>query len=367
MGLINQSAFQYYARKEQFLGDGAEVNFTLTLVDLPTSEDDFEVYIDGVIVDSGDYSYASPVLTFSVAPANNIEIVVELKVKTWGNYRYVPLSEIVNNFMFAYVGPGKILSAANRRDVLYHAKMGIRNFSFDMSRVEKIQEVEIGPSLSIPMPQDFIGLVAGGISFVDDAGVEHPIPEIRITSKPSESVLQDENYDYIYDENGDLVTGSPIVDENWKNNNATSLFGSYSSGDYFFTGDYIADKVLHFGERYGADPSLMNENGGYIIDEKNGTINFSSNLSGVIITLKYVSDGLGNDDEMKVHKYCEQAIYRWIAYEIMSTSSGYPAYAIRAAEKKKTAEMRNAKIRISRIKPADLMPALRGGSKHIKH
>ena len=33
-----------------------------------------------------------------------------------GNYRYIPLNDIVNNFMFAYVGEGKIIERANKRD-----------------------------------------------------------------------------------------------------------------------------------------------------------------------------------------------------------------------------------------------------------
>ena len=71
MGLITLTPFQYYEASELFLGDGVETDFTLTLDPLPTSEEDFNVYIDDVLVAPSSYSYSSPTVSFNSAPANS--------------------------------------------------------------------------------------------------------------------------------------------------------------------------------------------------------------------------------------------------------------------------------------------------------
>ena len=39
-----------------------------------------------------------------------------------------------------------------------------------------------------------------------------------------------------------------------------------------------------------------------------------TSVSGKTIILKYISDSLGTDDEMKVHKFAEEAMYKYIAH-----------------------------------------------------
>ena len=66
-----------------------------------------------------------------------------------GNYRYTSLTNIVNNFMIAYVGDGKLIDHVAKSDVLFHAKRGLQEFSYDVLRTVKSIEVEMGPSLSL--------------------------------------------------------------------------------------------------------------------------------------------------------------------------------------------------------------------------
>jgi len=75
--------------------------------------------------------------------------------------------------MVSHVGDGKIINYASKTDVLFHARRTIQESAYDISRVEKIQEVELGPSLSIPMPQDYVSYVR--LSWVDAVGIEHLI------------------------------------------------------------------------------------------------------------------------------------------------------------------------------------------------
>ena len=122
------------------------------------------------------------------------------------------------------------------------------------------------------------------------------------------------------------------------------------------------------GERYGLEPQHAQVNGSFYIDERLGKINFSSNLSGKTVILDYISDSLGTDEEMKVHKLAEEAMYKHIAYSILSTSAN-PLHQQLAPrfKKEKFAESRKAKLRLSNIKLEEITQILRGKSKQIKH
>ena len=121
------------------------------------------------------------------------------------------------------------------------------------------------------------------------------------------------------------------------------------------------------GERYGLDPQHAQANGSFYMDPNTGKIHFSSNLSGKTIVLDYISDGLGTDDEMQVHKFAEEAMYKSIAYSIMSTRANVPPSQVNRFRRERFAAVRTAKIRLSNIKLEELTQVLRGKSKHIKH
>ena len=87
---------------------------------------------------------------------------------------------------------------------------------------------------------------------------------------------------------------------------------------------------------------------------------------GETITLRYVSDGLGTDNEMVVHKFCEEAVYKWIAYGILATKSNIPEYIVQRYKKERFAETRKAKIRLSNIKIEEFTQVLKGMGKQIK-
>jgi len=120
------------------------------------------------------------------------------------------------------------------------------------------------------------------------------------------------------------------------------------------------------GERYGLDPQHAQVNGSFYIDERKGMIHFSSILSGKTIILEYISDGLGTDQEMKVHKFAEEAMYKSIAHAIISASS-YGQNLVRRYKKEKFAAIRQAKLRLSNIKLEEITQIFRGKSKQIKH
>jgi len=85
------------------------------------------------------------------------------------------------------------------------------------------------------------------------------------------------------------------------------------------------------------------------------------------VILDYISDSLGTDEEMKVHKFAEEAMYKCIAYAILSTRANIPEYIIRRYKKERFAETRKAKLRLSNIKLEEITQIFRGKSKQIKH
>ena len=121
------------------------------------------------------------------------------------------------------------------------------------------------------------------------------------------------------------------------------------------------------GSRYGLDPQHAQANGSFFIDQTLGKIHFSSNISGKTVVLDYISDSLGTDGEMQVHKFAEEAMYKWIAHAILATRANTQEYLVNRFKKERFAAVRTAKLRLSNIKLEEITQILRGKSKQIKH
>jgi len=147
-----------------------------------------------------------------------------------------------------------------------------------------------------------------------------------------------------------------------------SSFKSQTPVDYHhYDINYVTDiEISNEGRRYGLDPQYSQMNGSFFIDNLRGLIKFGSDLAGETITLHYVSDGLGTDAEMVVHKFCEEAVYKHIAYGILSTKSNIPPFIVQRFKRERFAETRKAKIRLSNIKIEEFTQVLKGMGKQIK-
>jgi len=121
------------------------------------------------------------------------------------------------------------------------------------------------------------------------------------------------------------------------------------------------------GSRHGLSPQHAQVNGSFYIDQQSGKIHFSSNISGKTVVLDYISDGLGTDAEMQVHKLAEEAMYKSILCAIMSAKANVGRGQLAYYKRDKFAAVRTAKLRLSNIKLEELTQILRGKSKHIKH
>ena len=272
-----------------------------------------------------------------------------------GSYQFISLDDIIQQFMFVYVGEDKIIPKASKTDVAFHAQRGLAELSFDTFKSTKALEITVPSTLQMIIPQDYVNYIK--ISWVDGSGIKHLLYPTSKTSNPTKPT-QDTNGDYTFS-SGNMITDSEST--SWANYKATTP--SENNND-----DYEDDTYWPMnGERYGLDPQHAQANGSFYIDENNGKIHFSSNINGKTIVLDYLSDSLGTPEEMKVHKLAEEAMYKYIACAIVFGKSNIPEYQVNRFKKEKFAAVRTAKLRLSNIKLEEITQILRGKSKQIKH
>ena len=197
------------------------------------------------------------------------------------------------------------------------------------------------------------------ISFIDPVNVAQNVldPTNTISNVSAMSATTGKE---LYQASLTSPTGNEKNSSTW--NSYKSITPSENNND-----DYEDDTYWPLdGNRYGLEPSHAQVNGSFYIDNRLGRIHFSSNISGKTVILDYISDSLGTDAEMQVHKFAEEAMYKWIAHAILSTSS-YGQPLVPRLTKEKFAAVRKAKLRLSNIKLEELTQILRGKSKQIKH
>ena len=291
-----------------------------------------------------------------VPPGAKIEIINSHNNET-GNYQNISLKEIINNFMISYVGQDKLINKIKRSDVAFHARRAQQELSYDTYRSSKSQEIEIPASLTMLLPHDYVNYVK--MTYSDASGIEHIIYPTSITGNPS-AITQDTNGAYTYNTDGSLITTDSNTWASFQTSSATQT----NKDDYNYDSDLFDNNI---GERYGLNPVHTQVNGSFFIDSLKGNIHFSSNLLGKTVTLKYLSDSMGTLDEMVVHKFAEEAMYKCIAYAVLCGRANVQEYIVRRFKKDRFAAVRNAKLRLSNLKLEELTQVMRGKSKQIKH
>ena len=275
--------------------------------------------------------------------------------ENYGNYQFTSIKDVINNFIISYVGESKIISKVKRTDVAFHAQRAIQEFSYDVLPSIKAQEIEIGPSLNFILPKDYVNYVK--VTWVDGNGIERIVYPAIKTSNPNQPILQDSNEEYLFDEQNreNLLSEQSITKTNFQK-------AGSNSGE-----DRLDNRGNHFGQRFGLTPENAQSNGVFYIDQTKGIINFDSSFVNRIVTLKYISDGLGDSEELTVHKFAEEALYKYIAHAILATRANTPEYLVMRFKKEAAAAKRNSKLRLSNIKIEEIAQVMRNKSKQIKH
>ena len=400
MSLLTENNRQYYEGAQGFRGDGVTTTFTTTFnTDLdwyaasPSVVDyqknNFKIYTSSNGTPGSwteivsDYSVSDNVITFNTAPADQLYIVVQLKKldggnygstylekavgttveENYGSYAYIKLNDVINNFLVAYVGTGKLIQSVERTDIIFHAKRALQELSYDTLKAVKSQELTIPHNLSVVLPQDYVNYV--NFYWFDNQGVKHIIMPTSLTSNPNSQPLQDGQGVPVQDNFSDNINGTSIAEDRWANNvlgeqrNIDNIIESWEYGYGWGTPFY--------GQEYGMDPQYANANGYFTINDREGKISFSANLVDKLIVFEYISDGLATDLDTKVPKLAEEAMYAYILHAVIASRINQPEYIVQRLKREKSAKIRNTKIRLSNIKLNEIVQVMRGKSKWIKH
>ena len=287
----------------------------------------------------------------------------------WGSYQYVSLQDIVTNFLLMYNGNHSLVNNEERYKVLFHAKRGIQELNYDALKEIKILELSVCNTLRYVLPQDYVNWVR--ISLYKD-GVLRPMSE-NIQTNWSDAYLQDNDCRILFDIDGNIARPEfSDIDYQRITNTKKSIYLNQNNPQFDGMEGWNVDGGWWFeyqiGARYGLNTETANANPTFSINKKAGVINFSSDMSGELAILEYVSDGMENgvNADISLNKLFEEYIYAYIQYAILDAKFGVQEYVVNRARKKKAALLRNAKIRMSNIDPGKLLMNLRGQDKWIK-
>ncbi len=403
-GLITENNRQYYEGAQGFTGkasgDLTGQSFTTTFdtnlvfystvtTDPQYALNNFKVYVSptgvgGSFTEVTAYTVSNNTVTITGAIAASATVVVQLKrldggvygntasEKAYGNttednygsYGYIKLNDIINNFIVAYIGNGKLIPSCKRTDIIFHAKRAMQEFSYDTLKSINSQELTIPNNLSVIMPQDYVNYVS--MSWYDSQGIAHKIYPTKLTTNPYQTPVQDSEGQPTQDANSNNIESTSVVEERWKSN----FYKNDQSADIdnaLANGLYGNGVGYGYGGVYGLDPQYANANGWFTINDREGKFSFSSNLVDKLIVLEYISDGLSSGLDTRIPKMIEEAMYAYISHAIISTRINQPEYIVQRLKKEKSAKLRNAKIRLSNIKLDKIVQTMRGKSKWLKH
>ena len=406
MALITETNQQYYQGAQVFLAVTTQKNFTTTFdtnlilgsadsTEVNYALNNFKLYTSatgfaGTWAEwTTELKVSNNIIELVASPGANVYIAVQLKSLTgglygqtdnerafgqavednYGEYSYVKLGDIIDNYMVGYVGDGKLIQTAKKSDILFFAKRSLQEFSYDTLKSIKSSELTIPDSLSLTIPQDYVNYVS--ICYIDGFGVKRPLyPNNNLTTNPYNTFLQDSAGQPTQDSHGENTEGTSITEERWGQANTQLINGTwYQNWDNFgYAWDnYGINGPFNWGRLYGLDPQYSQANGWFGINEREGRFTFSSNCVGKLVVIEYISDGLAYDLDTRVPKMAEEAMYRSISYYLLSTRAGVQEYVVQRYRKDKSAALRNAKIRLSNIKLDEIVQVMRGKSKWIKH
>lgn len=275
-----------------------------------------------------------------------------------GSYQYESLKDIVNNFIVNFTGDTSLIGQVKRFNVVYHAKRGIQELSYDALKDVSVLEVELSDSYELILPHDYISYVR--ISWLDENGKFHPM-SMDNRASIAKAYLQDHEYNIMFDESGNPLEGDSIQKERRFNQQTPNL----STDNYINTNGYVS--ILNY-QRYDHD-TTVNSNGTFNIDQRRGTIQFGTNIGSKVIILEYISDGLSSSDEANIviHKFAIEALNAYIKWMFLTNRINVQEYVVNRAKKEYYNARRLAKSRLAGIRLNELILLLNGKSKWIKN
>ena len=225
-----------------------------------------------------------------------------------GTYQYVSLKTIIDNMLLEAEDDDSFIKNVKRSRIISYAKQGIRAVTRQAANDVLAIEVTVPPSLVWVLPQDYVNYVRISVVVQDtDSGSLRLMPlDINRNISIANGYLQDNDYDIIFDSDGQILTAD-------SSNGYAKPYKKYSFSE---------------GYQPTLDTSKLSKYGEFTIDERRGTILFSSDLSDKEIVIEYISDGIQADlseEEITLHKYLRDTVENWIYFCCIERKRNIPA------------------------------------------
>ena len=242
---------------------------------------------------------------------------------------FISLNDIINNFLIAYTGPGKMVPDAKRTEVIFHARRCLQEFAYDTLKsqfattaniksggigspefsqpTDSVAIIEVVRSLNNP-PSQASTLEAAGTGYVGGqtyitgntlgggSGITVRVDTIAGPGVILTYTIMTPGTGYSID---DVVA---LVDLGGTGTGATITIDALD----FFTVPMTEVAVL--------GTSLTE----YKVDYATRTLFFADNMAGYAIEYTYLSNALTTDESAAIPKLAEEALYACMIYSIMS-------------------------------------------------
>ncbi|WP_339877051.1 hypothetical protein [Olleya marilimosa] len=223
-----------------------------------------------------------------------------------GEYQYLTLKEVVDDFMVDSIDDDDILKNTKRSLVVKLAKKGLRELNKGkLGRVIPV-EITVPESLVLTLPHDYVSYLRVSLVVKDENNDAYRLKPLNINNDMSiaKGYLQDNDYELLFDSDGYILTAD-------SSNAYNKPFKSY-----MFT-----KSSCNLSGNAGLDTSKLSKFGDVVFDEERGKMVFSSNLSDREIVLEYRSDGLAkdtyNEGQIKVHKDIFDCLYDYVYWQCL--------------------------------------------------
>lgn len=221
-----------------------------------------------------------------------------------GEYQYVSLKKIVDDFEYETMDDDSYLKHTKRVKIIKVVKDGILKLNKSGLERSRIFEVTVSEQLSVPLPHDYLKFVGASIVKEDPITKSYRLYPLNINNNLHSKValLQDDNYELLFDHDGYILKADGYNHANFPHKK------------YQFV--------------CGGDIRQISKHGELSVDEINGVISFSSDLYDQPIVIEYKTDGLGFDtygeDDIKVHKVLLEVLKDWVYYSLIKYKRHVP-------------------------------------------
>ncbi len=265
-----------------------------------------------------------------------------------GEYRYVSLLELTNNFMDNQIGDDTLIGQIPRRKVIYQLKQGIKEFNFSNLREVKGAELELNDTLTAIYPPNYVNYVR--VSWVHPVSGKLLPMSINPDLNTHVAYLQDQDAHILFDQDGFILEGTTLNAELESQQNVIGYEFDVNCFNDAYNNAYSVDRPTAFGL-----DTTQNMNGCF--NTTSAGFHFSSDALSKVIMVEYISDGLehADDADIKINKLAETALYAYVKWQLLTNKSGVREYEVKRAKDEYIALHRNASIKLMNIRHTDVM------------